>query len=154
MRIKLVKLGITLLVMMALACQNTKKAQADFIYFSGLLQQVGGKVRNDQHYLVIPLDGCNRCVDSCVTFSKRHIDSHKITFIISSVMGQKAIDLLYDTNRQNSNLLKDSKGIWASDSLIQGQIFYIKVENKHVTIKEAVAPKAVSEFLTRLEHEL
>lgn len=140
--------------MMALACQDAKNTQADFEYFSGLLQQIGGKAKSNQHYLVIPLDGCNRCVDTCVAFSKRHFNSHKITFIVSSVMGQKAIDLLYNTNRKNPNLFKDSKGIWASDSLIQGQIFYLSVENNQVIVKKAVAPKSVNDFLTGLEHKL
>lgn len=119
-----------------------------------LFGRLNHSLKANQDYLIIPIEGCGKCVDECVLFSKQYIQSNQITFVVSSTMGKKPITVRYPQHETLSNLLIDSKGVVSNDVLIQNRIGYLKVRGSRIEAFRVIAPREVQVFLGTLQRRL
>jgi len=105
--------------------------------------------------MLIPLEGCGKCAEICVAFSKQHLGSRQIEFAVVSGMGPREARIRYTaTEQQAPNLILDGKGAFLKGGVIGGEVTLLHLERGQVVDKEVFRPDVVKGRLTRLAESL
>lgn len=86
-------------------CQHQGKEQDKDIYF--LMKELKISEKGTNAIIVLPLDGCNGCVDKTLNFLDENIGNKKIAFIITD-NGTKKARLLHLCDREDEKIVLDS----------------------------------------------
>jgi hypothetical protein len=105
--------------------------------------------------MLVPLEGCGKCAEACVAFSKQHLGNRKIVFAVVSGMGPREPRIRYSAaERQAPNLVLDGQGAFLRGGVIGGEVTLLHLEQGRVVFKEVFRPETLAPRLVRLAQEL
>ncbi|GAA3929455.1 hypothetical protein GO495_06785 [Chitinophaga oryziterrae] len=123
--------------------------------FDTLMGNKGKRVK-DGYYLIIQVDGCSHCVDTTVAFSLHHLNSDKITFILTSEMGGIKVfkDKYSDDQLKANNLVLDGESAFIRKKFCSGLMCLMTVDGGHLVSMTSLMYDDIAENLAWLENRL
>jgi hypothetical protein len=123
--------------------------------FDSLLRN-NGKTIKDGYYLLIQVDGCNHCVDTTVSFSLHHLNSDKITFILTSETGGIKVfnDKYSDDQLKANNLVLDGQSAFIREKFCSGLMTLMTVDGGQLVGMTTLMYDEIAENLAWLENRL
>lgn len=102
------------------------------------------------YYLLIPVDGCGKCVDKSIEFAKQHTKNSLLRIILVSNYGYKNAALRY-VDDLPSHYVIDAKGKLIIAKFVDGYVTLIEIENKSIALKKTLSPQDVDKDLAELD---
>lgn len=147
------RLLLTIAVMTLISCNLNKQ---ELRPLQLLLSEIDdpGKISKFDYFMLIPLGGCQYCVLKSIEFSKQHIGSNKIAFILTSMVGQKEITLNYSPDQLTAeNMIVDGEGKAYASALADENVkLLIPGKKKLVVIN--MTPATYEDELVKLKENL
>ena len=141
-----------LILFLALLSCNTKHTQND-LDIREILPVLKHQMSNG-YLLVVPIDGCGVCVTKGVAFSKKHIQSQKIRFVITTQSSLKVIYQHY-TDKEILNMVIDSSKKVANDGFIKnGHLLLIKIVDNKIESELEIQPSDVDSVFADIEQNI
>jgi hypothetical protein len=124
-------------LLLACGC-NSKNAHPDNGTFVKALEALDAKVPSGAKLIMlIPLEGCRKCAETCIAFSKEYLNNPNVVFVLISGMGMREARRRYSTEElEASNLLLDGKGFFLKGGMVRGEVTLLHLENGTVVDKE------------------
>lgn len=126
---------LTSLMGLVVSCTQTEKSE-QYIQLERLLKEAGYKSTEvPQNILMVPMEGCQPCIEESLNFALNNQYAKKLLIIPS---GTNTKSILFKLNKagfgSKGNLLLDNKGLTLKHGFVASNPLWLKVDQHDVEI--------------------
>jgi dihydroorotase len=141
-----------LILFLALLSCDTKKDNGDSD-IRAILPTLNHDPENG-YILIIPIDGCGVCVTKGVDFSKKHITSQKIRFVLTTQSSLKVIYRHYTEDEIRKMVIDSSKKVANYGYIKNGHLLLLKVVSNEIQSELEIQPSDVDSVFANVERNI